>query len=119
MVEGMCAHQIVISGEYIAYSCSKMFEDGSSRKVRILSVSARSQGIARRPTLIAEQSTPTDQNVMVSPKDALRLMRHSAVESDVVYTVGSTVVTIKLLAQDSSIRWRTWIDALNTCQPTT
>ena len=56
---------------------------------------------------------------MVSPKDALRLMRYSAIESDVVYTVGSTVVTIKLLAQGSKISWRTWIDALNTCHATT
>ena len=25
MVDGMCAHQIIVSGEYIVYSCSKMF----------------------------------------------------------------------------------------------
>ena len=44
MAEGLCAHQIQLSGEYIAFSCSKMFEDGSSRKVRVLSLSARSGG---------------------------------------------------------------------------
>ena len=52
---------------------------------------------------------------MVSPKDGLRLLRHSQNESDVVYTVGSTVIVIKLLADESNVSWRTWIDALNTC----
>ena len=116
MAEGMCAHQIVLSGEYIAFSCSKMFEDGSSRKVRVLSLSARSGG---RPQLIAEQSTPVDPHVMVSPKDQLVLMRQSAQESELVYSVGSTIVAIKLLADKSNVSWRTWINFMNTCGATT
>lgn len=51
MAEGMCAHSLVVTGEYIVYSCSKMFEDGSARKVKVLSLSARSLG---RPVLIAD-----------------------------------------------------------------
>lgn len=95
MSEGMCAHSMVVTGEYMAFSCSKMFEDGSSRKVRVLSVSARSKN---KPAVILEQSTPVDKNVMVSPNDGLRLIRYSNQETDVVYTVGSTVIAIKILA---------------------
>ena len=116
MAEGMCAHSIVISGEFIAFSCSKMFQDGSSRKVRVLSVSARSNG---KPALIAEQSTPVDPHVMVSPKDSLKMMRRSITETEVIYTVGSTVVVIKLLSDESNVSWRTWINQLNTCIATT
>lgn len=57
MVEGMCAHQIVISDQYVVYSCSKMFQDGSSRKVRVLSLLAREDetlGQGSRPKLVAE-----------------------------------------------------------------
>ena len=42
MAEGMCAHQIILTGEYIVFSCSKLFQDGSARKVRILSFSSLS-----------------------------------------------------------------------------
>lgn len=95
MAEGMCAHKIILTGEFMAFSCSKMFKDGSARKVRVLSLSARS---SKRPTVILEQSTPVDKNVMVSPNDGLRLIRYSNIESDVVYTVGSTVIAIKILS---------------------
>ena len=115
MAKGMCAHKILITGEYIVFSCSKIFADGSMRKVKVFSISEVS---LNRPTLITEQSTPIDKNVMVSPSDDLRLMRHSAIEYDVIYSVGSTVVTIKLIADDS-IGWRTWINAMNTCVLTT
>lgn len=115
MAEGMCAHSMIISGEYMAFSCSKMFEDGSSRKVRVLSVSARSKN---KPAVILEQSTPVDKHVMVSPNDGLRLIRYSNQESDVVYTVGSTVIAIKILADQSNVSWRTFINPLNTCHPT-
>lgn len=56
---------------------------------------------------------------MVSPSDVLKLIKHSASESDVFYMVGSTAVTIKILAQDYRISWRTWINVMNTCQATT
>lgn len=116
MAERMCAHKIVITEEYIVLSCSKMFEDGSMRKVKVLSTSERHQN---RPTVIAEQSTPIDKSVMVSPSDDLRLMRHSASEHDVIYSVGSTVITIKLISNDLNVGWRTWINAMNTCVITT
>ena len=116
MAEGMCAHSIVMSGEFIVYSCSKMFENGSARKVRVLSLAGRTMG---RPVLIAQQETPVDPHVMVSPQDSLRLMKHSATESDVIYSVGSTVIVIKLLADLSNVSWRTSINTLNTCHATT
>ena len=35
LTEGMCAHHMSISTQYIALSCSKVFPDGSIRKVRV------------------------------------------------------------------------------------
>ena len=115
MAEGMCAHAMVLTDEYIAFSCSKMFQDGSARKLRVLSLSARTRG---RPTLILEQSTPVDKFVMVSPSDGLGIIRSSPKESTVIYTVGSTVVSIKIVANGSNVSWRSWIDSLNTCHAT-
>jgi len=115
MADGMCAHKLVLSGEFIAFSCSKNFEDGSSRKIRVLSQSARPNG---KPSLILEQSTPTDSHIMVSPNDSLVLIRSSPRETSVVYVVSSTVVTISIIADKSNLGWRTWINALNTCKVT-
>ena len=70
MAEGMCAHQIFLSDDYIVFSCSKMFQDGSARKVRILSTTAR-DGTGTQPVVIAEQSTPQSKQVMVSPQDEI------------------------------------------------
>ena len=44
------------------------------------------------------------------------MIRHSAVESDVFYAVGSTIVTIKLIADNTNVSWRTWINVFNTCK---
>ena len=52
MIDGMCAHQMFISDDYMVFSCSKMFEDGSARKVRILSTTATDG--SRQPVIIAE-----------------------------------------------------------------
>ena len=51
MVEGMCAHKVILTPDYIVFSCSKLFKDGSIRKLRVLSLDARTKG---RPTLILE-----------------------------------------------------------------
>jgi len=55
MAEGMCAHRMYLSDDFIVLSCSKMFQDGSSRKVRISSATARDGAPGEmRPVLIAE-----------------------------------------------------------------
>ena len=114
MAEGMCAHQIVLTDEYIVFSCSKMFEDGSARKVRILSTTARDD-TRMKPMLIAEQSTPVYESVMVSPQDEITVLHHSETETDVLYAVGSTIVDIKLVADASNVAWRTSINVANLC----
>ena len=52
--------------EIIAMSCSKLFEDGSARKVRVLAYFARHASTGQ-PKVLAEQSTPLHEEVMVSP----------------------------------------------------
>ena len=53
-----------MSSEYIAFSCTKMFSDDISRKIRVLSVDARSNDT---PVLIAEVTIPADPKILVSP----------------------------------------------------
>ena len=84
------------SDDYMVFSCSKMFEDGSSRKVRVLSTTATDGN--RHPVIIAEQSTPQYEGVMVSPQDQLQVLHHSKTETNVMYAVGSTIVEITLVA---------------------
>ena len=114
IAEGMCAHQIVLTDDYIVFSCSKLFQDGSARKVRILSTTAR-DGTRTQPVVIAEQSTPVSESIMVSPQDKLHVLHHSATETDVLYAVGSTIIDIKVVADSSNIGWRTTINAANLC----
>lgn len=113
MAEGMCAHRVTLTPDYIVFSCSKLFKDGSVRKLRVLSINASIKG---RPKLVLEQSTPIDPHIMVSPKDSLGVIRASPQETTIVYAVGPTIVSIKILAHNSNISWRSWINTLNTCQ---
>ena len=113
MTDGMCAHSMFLSDDYMVFSCSKMFEDGSSRKVRVLSTTATDGN--RHPVIIAEQSTPQYEGVMVSPQDQLQVLHHSKTETNVMYAVGSTIVEITLVADQSNVGWRTTINVANLC----
>ena len=113
MTDGMCSHQLFVSDDYIVVSCSKMFEDGSARKVRILSTTATDG--SGHPAIIAEQSTPQYEGVMVSPQDQMHVLHHSPTETDVMYAVGSTIVEVKLVADASNVAWRTTINVANLC----
>ena len=79
-----------MTSHYIAISCSKMFEDSSARKVRVYS--ARFFEGDNHPYFIAEQSTPQYNRVMVAPHDDLELVEYSKHVTDVVYSVGSTLI---------------------------
>ena len=113
MADGLCSHQLFLSDDYIVASCSKMFEDGSARKVRVLSTTATDG--SGHPVVIAEQSTPQYEGVMVSPLDSMHVLHHSATETDVMYAVGSTIVEVKLVADASNVAWRTTINIANLC----
>lgn len=43
------------------------------------------------------------------------MLRHSPTETDVFYAVGSTIVSIKLVADASNVGWRTTINSANLC----
>jgi len=112
--EGMCAHDALLTPEYVIFSCSKFFEDGSIRKVRVYSATER-QPVRRHGdqvelSLVLEQSTPVSQSVKANPADSFALIRHSEIESDLVYTIQSTAIVIKLLKKDNQIGWRTHIN---------
>ena len=112
--EGMCAHDLHLTPEYIIFSCSKLFEDGSIRKVRVYSTHDR-QPVRGHPDqvalpLVLEQSTPVSRNVQANPLNTLTLIRHSKHETDLIYTVQGTAVVIKLLKRETEIGWRTHIN---------
>ena len=110
----MCAHNIVVSSEYIALSCSKLFSDGSARKIRVLATDAKSNGA---PAFIAESSLPQNTGIMVSPQDSMILLRQSAVETHIIYSVGATLNSIDLVADNSNVGHRETINIRNLCMP--
>jgi len=52
---------------------------------------------------------------MVSPQDEIQVLHHSPTESDVLYSVGSTIIGIKIIADASNVGWRTSINVANLC----
>jgi hypothetical protein len=95
LAEGMCAHKVVLSPEFYVLSCAKIFQNSYVRKVLVLSATATEDG--DEPLVVLENYIPYSEEVMSSPEDSLSLLWHSRHESELIYAIGSTVITVSLL----------------------